>query len=332
LRNSWFAGATATVNAQEHGLSCRYQAWPVQARPARTAAPDSSTATPEQQTMQDLEALDREAEQIVKDIGIPPCPAILTNLLREMRQDEPDMQKIGRLIGSDVGLAATMLKTVNSPFYGLTNKASSVTQALVVLGLRNVGQLITGLLLKQAFPVSQNEHMEEFWESSSRTALFTAHLAAKIKGVGRDDAYTFALFRDCAVPLLMKKFPDYYETYSAAGYAPQKSFTEVENEICATNHARVGCQLARSWRLPDQTCLAILRHHDHAVLANHAAPIAPGAAKLIALALLAEQLYNKVEVGRKCPEWGKGGATALELLGMTEGELEAVEQEIGTLS
>ena len=69
--------------------------------------------------------LDHEAERIVKQIGIPPCPAILTQLLQEMRADEPDFKQIGKLIAGDVGLAAALLKLVNSPFYGLATPASS---------------------------------------------------------------------------------------------------------------------------------------------------------------------------------------------------------------
>ena len=99
--------------------------------------------------MDDFATLDREAEQIVKEIGIPPCPGILTSLLREMREDEPDFKKIGRLIGSDVSLAAAMLKTVNSAFYGRKTKATSVQQALAMLGMRTVGTVVTGLLLRR---------------------------------------------------------------------------------------------------------------------------------------------------------------------------------------
>ena len=83
----------------------------------------------------DLEVLDREAGQIVKDIGIPPCPTILTKLMQEMRHDDPDFAKLGKLIGGDVSLAAAMLKTVNSPFYGLRTKATSVPQAIALLKL-----------------------------------------------------------------------------------------------------------------------------------------------------------------------------------------------------
>ena len=74
--------------------------------------------------------VDKDADKIVREIGIPPCPAILTKLLKEMREDEPDYNKASKLIGADVSLAAAMLKTVNSAFFGLATKATSVNQAL----------------------------------------------------------------------------------------------------------------------------------------------------------------------------------------------------------
>ena len=80
-------------------------------------------------------SLEHEAEQVVREIGIPPCPGTLTSVVREMRRDEPDLRKLSDLLGSDVALSATMLKTVNSPFYGLKTKAGTIQQALSILGL-----------------------------------------------------------------------------------------------------------------------------------------------------------------------------------------------------
>ena len=84
-----------------------------------------------EQTVREIE---QEADRIVREIGIPPCPAILTKLLREMREDEPDYIKASKLISTDVGLAGAMLKTVNSPFFGLRTKATTVNQALQLMG------------------------------------------------------------------------------------------------------------------------------------------------------------------------------------------------------
>lgn len=99
----------------------------------------------------DKDARDHKADQTVREIGIPPCPATLTRLLRETRADEPDFRRVGRLIGGDVALASAVLKITNSPFYGLRSKASSVQQALALLGLHSVTQLVTGLLRARRF-------------------------------------------------------------------------------------------------------------------------------------------------------------------------------------
>lgn len=92
-----------------------------------------------------------EAEKAVKDLGIPPCPAILGRIMRESAAVDPDFRKIGEWLSADVSLAAAMLKTVNSPFYGLQRKAETVHQALMFLGLRTVSLIVTRLMLRQVF-------------------------------------------------------------------------------------------------------------------------------------------------------------------------------------
>ena len=269
---------------------------------------------------QETAALDQEVEQIVKTNGIPTCPAILTKLVREMRDDDPDFAKIGRMIGGDVGLAAAMLKTVNSPFYGLRTKATSVAQALALLGLRNVAQLVTGLLLRQAFSGADSREMEEYWESSSGIALIAAWLAPKVKGANRDDAYTFALFRDCGVPVLMTTFD--YEP-APCGAADPAAVLAAEHEAFGVDHTALGYQLATSWLLPDATCQAVLAHH------NYADPdLSTGSARLIAIALAAEWLYTMHKNGRPCREWAVASEFALGQLDKTQDELKALLPEI----
>ena len=279
----------------------------------------------------DLEALYCEAEQIVKNINIPPCPAILTKLLRETREDEPDFDAIGRFISGDVGLAAMMLKTVNSPFYGLRTKATSVPQALALLGLRTAVQLVTSLLLRQAFPVADNEALEEFWDASSNIALITAYLARKVNGVDRDDAYTFALFRDCGVPAMMIGFRDYPTALADATINDTQCVTDLENDRYGTNHALTGYHLAKSWLLPDTTCQAVLAHHDYASLKATPAGIPTPSARLVVLALTAERLFAQQSMGTESPEWRTYGGYALEQLDITQTQFDAYVQEIGNM-
>lgn len=267
---------------------------------------------------QDLVLNDQEAEQLVKSIGIPPCPAILTSLVREMRSEDPDFSRITKLISGDVGLAAAMLKTVNSPFYGLPTKATSVQQALVLLGLRTVTHLVTGLLLRQAFPVANGKFMERFWDMSSSIASVAAQITRQIKSINRDEAYTFGLFRDCGMPPLMIKFADYARALDARVAHSERSISELEEEYCGIDHAQIGQYLAKSWHLSEQVCLAILWHHDPSALARDHPELPASSPRLIALGMIAEHVLRTYRDEPASREWQQSGALALDCLGLSE--------------
>jgi HD-like signal output (HDOD) protein len=277
---------------------------------------------------QALEVLDHEAAQIVMDIGIPPCPGILTKLMREMRNDEPDFARLGNLIGGDVSLAAAMLKTVNSPFYGLRSKATSVQQSITLLGLRNVAQLVTGLLLRNAFPGGSTDLMDEYWESSSAIAQISACLAREFSGVSRDEAYTFALFRDCGMLAMMGAYPDYEPIFPGAKPPAEGSVTVYEDQCHGMNHARVGCQLAKTWLLPDEICQAVLWHHDYAAVEDGSAGIPAASRRHIAVALVAESLFVREKIGTTSSEWSKGEEFALAALGIAPADLDAAKERV----
>ena len=276
-----------------------------------------------EQTIQDI---DKEADKIVRDIGIPPCPTVHMKLLREVREDEPDYNKASRLISADVSLSAAMLKTVNSPFFGLRTKATSVHQALQLMGLRNTVEIITGLLLRQAFPVGDSAAMETFWQASSGIAEVTAQLAKPLGIKNRDEAYTFALFRDCGTPLMIAKFPGYANFMKVSHLDNGRAITADETTEFGVDHANLGAKLAQSWLLPDETSLAILNHHDYPLLQGGS--VSEEICKLVALVLAAEWIYTRHNIGPKCREWSQGGDFALDMLGISEEALLAAEETI----
>jgi HD-like signal output (HDOD) protein len=72
-------------------------------------------------------------EKTLKGVVIPAKPQALIQIEAELRKDNPEPRVIVRIVGSDVGLSAAVLKTVNSPFFALSRKISSVTQAVALL-------------------------------------------------------------------------------------------------------------------------------------------------------------------------------------------------------
>jgi len=268
-----------------------------------------------------------DVDRMAREIGIPPCPAILGRLSAEMRQKEPDTRKLAALIGTDIALSAALLKFVNSPFYGLRTRATNAHQALSVIGLRAGANLVTGLVLRQAFPASSSPLMQRFWDGSSRVAAAALAAARRLRGIDIDEAHTYALFRDCGMPVMIKKFADYAKIFDSLERTPGAQVTVVEEMRYRYSHARVGYALARGWLLPEPFCRAILYHHDFEKVAGGQREVEPANRKLVAFGLLMEQLAAFRAGGSLCPDWESGEQFVLETFGITAEEIIALAQE-----
>lgn len=279
--------------------------------------------------MDEPELLDQELERVVLSVGIPPRPSILQELAAETKKDEPDFHKIDHLITSDVGLSATLLKTINSPFYGLRNKATSVKQAISMLGLTTLTRVTTGMMLRKVFASAGQINMERFWDASAKVALTTSYIAKQLPGMNKDEAYTFGLFQDCGIPLLMQRFPDYKETLGIANHLVNRKFTDIEDERYQTNHATMGYLLTKSWNLPEALSKALRFHHEHAMLAEPQPNLPEESRNLIALALLAERAIQLHSGMNNSVEWLKGGPTVLAHLGLSESEFNEIVADVG---
>lgn len=264
--------------------------------------------------------LDREAERIVRDLELPPCPEVLLRFGAEMRRDEPDLHVLADLILTDPGLASAMLRTVNAPFFGLARKASSVQHALAVLGLRAAGQLISGFLVRRAFPEGDGSRLKDFWRDAARIAQTALYVAARLRRFDREEAHTYALFRDCGVAVLTQRFADYVAPPHGCDGEAGLRHLAVEEERYGASHARVGRALAVSWHLPTTLSDAILVHHDLR-LARMGGAIATQSRRLVAFGLLADQLVSLRGGQGVRADWPEMEAYALEALSLTPEQL-----------
>ena len=269
-------------------------------------------------------AVDQMVEKAVIDLGIPPCPAILNRFMAETRKEEPDYHRLASIICSDVSLSASLIKTANSPYFGARQRVRSVNDALVILGLNVASRAVAGIILRKAFPTVPN--LERFWDASSRFARLSGWLAQRFDALGLppEDAYTFGLFRDCGIPVLLGRFPNYAAVLAEANRDAVRSFTEVEETVLPTNHAMVGCILAQSWWLPEEICLAIRNHHDLMALESAQSALPMLSRRLIAAAQLAEHILQKQLGLSMTQEWPKLGAACLQILDIGEAQLEAL--------
>lgn len=262
-----------------------------------------------------------EAEKLIASVSIPPRPNTVAAVMEEQNSANPNLDRIGQLIAGDVGLSAAMIKTINSPFYGLRQKVTDINRAVTMLGMKNVSSLVTSLSLRNAIPT---QGLDRFWDSAARSALVASYLAKQLGGVAREDAHLFGLFHDAGIPLLMRRFESYKETLQLANNEGSRSFTDVEDDRHGTNHAVVGSLLATSWQLPEHIRNAIALHHD---LDIYQSSLAAESLNLIAIVHLAEHIESSYSRLSDDAEWDKIGAATLAHLMLDADQLEEITRD-----
>ncbi len=262
-----------------------------------------------------------EAEKIIASVAIPPRPAIVNAVLEERGKSEPDLRRIGQLISTDVGLAAAVLKTINSPFFGLRRQVTSIDHGVSMLGMKNVGALVMSLSLRNTVPT---QGLDRFWDEAARSALVSAYMAQTLGCSPKEDAHLFGLFHNAGIPLLMRRFPNYRETLMRANAEPVRSFTDVEDAELGTNHAVVGALLAKGWQLPEHIRQAIGQHHDLDVFTSH---LPAESLNLIAVTLLAEHIESGFSRLSFDIEWEKCGEAILAHLMLDQDQFEELAKD-----
>jgi len=221
-------------------------------------------------------AVELSTEQIrsmLMGISIPPQPQIMVDLQMEQLAPDCTIQGITQLISRDVGLSGSIIKTVNSAFFGLKNKISTVQQACQLLGIDCVVNIVNALSIRGELSDEEIVGLGLFWDSATDVAMMAANIAKQIGVHAPDEAYTLGLFHNCGIPLLMERFDNYSEVMQESYARPAPRIIDVENRLLQTNHAVVGYYVAKSWNLPAYLCEAIHDHHSaQEIFADHEYP------------------------------------------------------------
>jgi HD-like signal output (HDOD) protein len=270
-------------------------------------------------------AIDRELDRArtegpVRDIVIPPCPELLTALRHEVSRADPDPNEIARIASSDVAMAASLMRIVNSPLYARARPANTVAQAVSMLGVGPTIGILTCFLTRNAIRI-HSPLIEHFWETSTRRALAMGFIARQLYGVDADIAHTCGLFCHVGIPIMLLGLKGYPGTLAEALARQDRSFTQTENAAHKTDHAVVGAIVAKTWRLPPMTVVAVRLHHDFTILDDTHFPAE--ARNLVAMGLVAEYLVARHEGVLRHREWDQHGAVCLAHLNVAEEEVES---------
>ena len=194
--------------------------------------------------------------------SLPSLPAVAVQLLELTSDPDVSMSDIAKLVQQDQALAAKVLKTVNSSYYGLSTPCGSIDRAMGYLGLNTVKSLVLGFSLVETTKHSGEDgfDLEAHWRRAIIGATGSRILAKAVGGVDAEEAFTAALFQDMGMLAAFAALKDEYT--KAISDVPHRKVCSVESDTFGFDHTQAGTELAIKWKLPPEICEAIRGHHN----------------------------------------------------------------------
>lgn len=196
--------------------------------------------------------------------NLPTLPAMVQQIQKLINSPNSSMNQIGALISKDQAIAARVVRLVNSAFYGLGRKVSSIPQAIVVLGLNTVKNLVTGVSVIKMFETADKVSLfnrDAFWMHSFGCAM-GARLIAKNLGRSEPEDYFLAgLLHDIGVLILDQFFHDEFVRVLKHSNDNSIDYYTAEQKILGVTHCEVGAIVAEKWKIPDFLIQTIRYHH-----------------------------------------------------------------------
>jgi len=195
--------------------------------------------------------------------NLPTLPVIVQQIQKLIENPNSNMSQIALIITRDQSIAARVVRLVNSAFYGLGNKISSIQQAIMLLGLNTVKNLVIGVSVVKTFEGAHNASIfdrEKFWLHSFACAT-GARLIARKLGREPEDYFMAGLLHDIGILVLDQFFHEEFIEIVQQTLRTNKELTDVETSVLGITHCEIGGFMAAKWRIPEYLSLAIRHHH-----------------------------------------------------------------------
>lgn len=192
----------------------------------------------------------------------PPFPTVAARIVTLVANDDVNSRDIGDLIKIDPSFSAELLRFANSALFGVSRQVTSLTHAVMLLGLDRVKTLATFVAIGNMIrPALRIQALRKCWVHSLVTAMI-ADAAAPGSGIPRETAYTAGLLHNLGTLGLMSAYPEPYARMLEVSDDFGFDLLKTERDLFEIDHCAAGAYLAQAWDFPDELAAALAVHHD----------------------------------------------------------------------
>ncbi len=191
-------------------------------------------------------------------------PSMATEILSLTRGSNASMRQIASVIEQDPSITTKILKISNSPLWGFGGKVDSVQRALVLLGLKQVTNIVIAVSLYSTFAhLKTNPYFDrdKFWMHSVGTAQIARSLAKKLGLNFQGEEFVAALIHDIGKMILDQYLPEKFQHVLEVAYTSGQPILQVEEQVLQCTHTEIGAWILSKWNFPESIQTGVQYHH-----------------------------------------------------------------------
>ncbi len=191
-------------------------------------------------------------------------PKIYFELQEALNNPEKTFQDLGEIISFDPALSARLLKIVNSSFYGFPSDIETISHAISIIGMDQLTDLALATMVVYQFRGIPNNlfNMEKFWRHSMACGV-VARSIAEFRGEKNTERYYLAgILHDIGRLVVFKKEPALARDTFYRSREQRENIYLSEQKLMEFDHADVGRELLKAWKLPPRLVEAVSCHHQ----------------------------------------------------------------------
>lgn len=207
----------------------------------------------------------KDIQQIIKGIDkLPTLPLIVTKLTELVKNPNTSAADIQNIIAKDQALSARVLKLVNSAFYGFSERISSISHAIVILGFNTIKNVaLTASVFEMFGKMDEGSEFDKegFWVHSIAVAGVSKTIASHLRLTTGEDIFIAGLLHDIGKIILDQFAHDDYVKVIQAVNERNILIMDAEMDVLDISHSQVGIHLATQWKLPPALVQMVGLHH-----------------------------------------------------------------------
>ena len=192
-------------------------------------------------------------------------PQFVVETLRKLNDPNSSAADVAASLSRDEGLVLRTLKLANSATYGMTRHISDVTEAISLLGYKNISNVVLAATVYSVMDKGLSGYdlnRGELWRHSLTAAYAARHIAQATKKIPPEEAYVGGLLHDIGKIVLNDYVRFGYGIIVKLVEEEHMPFIDAEQKVLGFDHAAVGALLVERWDLPKAYYFSTLYHHN----------------------------------------------------------------------